>query len=63
MLWLSVWSKVQLFPYGPADATVTLSCLDSLKSRMCSVFLVTAYPGCFGKDAVKWCSLMIFMVV
>jgi len=32
--WLSVWSKVQLFAYGPADTNVTPSSLASLKSRM-----------------------------
>jgi len=31
---LSVWSEVQIFVYGPADATTTPSSLASLKFRM-----------------------------
>jgi len=34
LAWLSVWSEVQWFTYGPADATATPSSLASLKSRM-----------------------------
>ena len=34
LAWLSVWSEVQIFAYGPADATATPSSLASLKSRM-----------------------------
>jgi len=33
LVWLSVWSKVQMIAYGPADASATSS-LASVKSRM-----------------------------
>jgi len=34
LVWSSVWSKVQMIVYGPADATATPSSLASLKSRL-----------------------------
>jgi len=34
LLLLSVWSEVQIFSYGPADATATRSSLAVVKSRM-----------------------------
>jgi len=37
-----------------ADATSTLSSLALLKSRMVFTFLVPAYPGCPGEEAIKW---------
>jgi len=37
--------------YVPADATATLA---PVKFRLVFTFLVTAYPGCPGKEAVKW---------
>jgi len=43
--------------YGPADATATLSSLALLKSRL--TFLVLAYPGCAGKEAVKRMSVCL----
>jgi len=39
LAWLSVWSKVQ-------------TC--SSKIQIGFTFLVPAYPGCPGKEAVKW---------
>ena len=39
---------VQLMPLPPP----TTSCF--LKIQNVSVFLVTAYPGCPGKEAMKW---------
>jgi len=30
LVWLSVWSEVQMIAYGPADATATSSFLTSL---------------------------------
>jgi len=56
-VWLSVCSKVQTFAYGQADATAIPtppSSLASFKSRLVFAFLVLAYPGCPGKEAVKW---------
>jgi len=34
LVWLSVWSEIQMIAYGPADATATPSSLASLKSRL-----------------------------
>jgi len=59
LAWLSVWSKVQMIHYGPADATATPSSLASLKSRIVSFFLVLAYQGCCGKDAVFFLDYII----
>ena len=55
--WHSYLSGVRCkwFVYGPADATATPSSLASLKSFVLT-FLVPAYPGCPGKEAVKWVS-------
>jgi len=49
-----VWNEMQVIAYGPADATATPLSLASLKSRMLFTFLVPAYPGCPGEEAVKW---------
>ena len=49
-----VWNEMQVIAYGPADATATPLSLASLKSRMLFTFLVLAYPGCPGEEAVKW---------
>jgi len=44
-----------LFAYGPTDATATsnpiVSCLIEIQTGV--TFLVPAYPGCPGKEAVK----------
>jgi len=40
--------------YGPAAATATPSSLASLKIQNGLTFLVPAYPGCPGKEAVEW---------
>ena len=42
--------------YGPGDATATLA---PVKSRLVFTFLVPAYPGCPGKEAVKWLLLLL----
>jgi len=34
LVWLSVWSEVQMICIGPADASATPSSLASLKSRI-----------------------------
>jgi len=53
LAWLSVWSEVpdwhiaQLMPLP-----LTVSC--SSKIQIDFTFLVPAYPGCPGKEAVKW---------
>ena len=48
--------------YGPADATATPSSLASLISRLVVglTFLVPAYVGCPGKEAIKRVSLTSF---
>jgi len=45
-------ARCEWFAYGPADATATPSSIASLKLT----FLVPAYPGCPGKEAIKWVS-------
>jgi len=54
LAWLSVWSEVQtciwLILLMPLPLTV--SC--SSKIQIGFTFLVPAYPGCPGKEAVKW---------
>jgi len=55
LTWLSVWNEVQMiFAYGAAYAIATPSSLASLKILNGLTFLVLAYPGCPGKEAVKW---------
>jgi len=34
LAWSSVWSKVRMIAYGPADATATLSSLAPVKCRI-----------------------------
>jgi len=50
LAWLSVWSEVQMAQLIPLPLTV--SC--SSKIQIGFTFLVLAYPGCPGKEAVKW---------
>jgi len=53
LAWLCVWSEVQWFAFGPADATATPSSLAPLKSRM--VYLAGAsLPNLSWKKAMKW---------
>jgi len=40
-----------------ADATATSSSLVSLKIESGLTFLVPPYPGCPGKEAIKWVSV------
>jgi len=53
LAWLSVWSEVQtciLAQLMPLPLTV--SCCSKIQIGF--TFLVPAYPGCLGKEAVKW---------
>jgi len=50
LAWLSVWSEVQLVQL--MSLPLTVSC--SSKIQFGFTFLVPAYPGCLGKEAVKW---------
>jgi len=54
LVWSSVWREVQMIAHGPVNATATPSSLASLKSKTGSAFLVQAYPGRPGKQAIKW---------
>ena len=49
-------ARCRLFAYGPADATASqnpiISCLIQLQTNF--TFLVFAYPGCPGIEAIKW---------
>ena len=42
------------FVYDPADATATLIISWFIKIQAGMTFLVLVYPGCSGKEAVKW---------
>ena len=49
-------ARCRLFAYGPADATATPKprhLLPHLNPDLFYLFLVPAYPGCPGKEAVK----------
>jgi len=46
LAWLSVWSE-ELMPLS-----LTVSCSSKIQTGF--TFLVPAYPGCPGKEAVKW---------
>ena len=56
LVWLSVWSEVQIVCIWSSSCHCnpqTPSSLASFKSRLGFTFLVPAYPGCPGKEAVK----------
>ena len=46
---------------GPADATATptISCFIKIQNGL--TFLVPAYPGCPGKETIKWVSLCLML--
>jgi len=46
LVWLSVWSKVHMMPLPPI-----IYCF--IKIEIGLTFLMLAYPGCPGKEAVK----------
>jgi len=51
----------RLFAYGPADATASRnSIISSYLNRDWFTFLVPAYPGCPGKEAVKRACIFFF---
>jgi len=53
------WCK--WFAYGSADATATFSSLCFIKIQNGLTFLVPSYPGCPGKEAVKWVFICILL--
>ena len=54
LVWLSVWSVVQMFCiwFSWCHCYPIISCFSKIQNG--SVFLVLAYPGCLAKEAVKW---------
>ena len=52
LVWLSVWNEVQTCICKLMLLPLTVSC--SSKIQIGFTFLVPAYPGCPGKEAVKW---------
>jgi len=56
LAWLSVWNKVEtIYIYGPAHSTdPIISCFIKIQTGL--TFLMLAYPGCPGIEAVKWVS-------
>jgi len=48
--------EVQMIAYGPADGTATPSFSCCIKIKNDLTFLVPDYPGCPGKEAIKWIS-------
>ena len=54
-----------MFAYGPADATASpnpiISCVIEIQTGF--TFLVLAYPGCPGKEAVNGLVVVVVLVV
>jgi len=53
---LTVWSEYRLFAGGPADATASPNPIISwhIYIQTGFTFLAPSYPGCPGKEAIKW---------
>ena len=58
LAWLSVWSEVQTCVWSGRCHCHSLS-LAPVKSRLVFTFLVPAYPGSPGKEAVKWLCVVL----
>jgi len=58
---LSVWSEVQMICMWSSccHCHPNISCSSKIKIGL--TFLVPAYPGCPGKDAVKWMSFLLLL--
>jgi len=52
-------ARCRRFANGPADATATpiISCFIKIQNAF--TFLVLSYPGCPGKEAIKWVSVCL----
>jgi len=48
LVWFSVWSKVQMISTATA-----ISCFIKIQNDF--TFLILAYPGCPGKEAINGC--------
>ena len=62
-VWLSVWSEVQMICiwFSWCHCHPVVSCLTKILNGL--TFLVPAYPGCPGKEAVKRVSVSLLMIV
>jgi len=60
LAWLSVWSVVQMICIWSSwcNCHPIISCVIKIQSGL--TFLVSAYPGCAGKMAVKWVSVFLY---
>jgi len=58
LAWLSVWSKVKMICIWPSwcHCHTIISCF--IKIQIGLIFLVPAYPGCPGKEAIKRASVL-----
>jgi len=45
-------ARCRLFAYGPADATASQNLIILIQTAF--TFLVSPYPSCPGKEAIKW---------
>jgi len=61
LAWLSVWSEVQTCIWQLMPLPLTVSC--SSKIQIGFTFLIPAYPGCPGKEAVKWLLLLLLSLL
>jgi len=59
LTWLSVWSEVQVICTWSSwcHCHPIISCF--MKTQTGLTFLVLAYPGCPGKEVVKWVSVCL----
>jgi len=53
LTWLSVWSEVQMICMRSIGFQCRLIISCFVKIQIGSTFMVLAYPGCHGKEAVK----------
>jgi len=52
-VWLSIWSEVQMMPLLPKTSSSLALIISCLIIQTGFTFLLLAYPGCPGKEAVK----------
>ena len=61
LAWLSVWSEVLTHIAQLMPLPLTVSC--SSKIQIGFTFLVPAYPGCPGKEVVKWLCVCVNVIL
>jgi len=59
--WLSDWTKVLMICIWSSLCHTVISCF--IKIQIYFNFLVLAYPGCPGKEAIKWVSVLGLLFV